>query len=233
MSSHASTGSDQLFRLWAWFEDNLKIIIIGTGIFAVAFFFFSYHSYSRKQKEITAGQALSKVLITGGASQPVDAYLKIAGEYPSTLAGQRALLQASAALFTTGKYPEAQTQFQNFLDKYPDSPLTPQALLGVAASLSAAGKTDLAVSAYQRAADQTDNASVTASAKFAIARTYAAQGKTAEALRLYEEIARAYQGTSMANEAGVRAMELKVKTPGTPAAVTPAAAPAAPFTLTK
>jgi len=232
MQSQASTGSDTLFKLWAWFEDNLKTIVIAAGIFVVVLFVFSYYSYSQKQKEITAGQALSKVIVSSGAGQQADAYLKIAGEYPATLAGQRALLEAGAALFTTGKYPEAQAQFQKFLDTYPDNLLTPQALLGVAASLDAQGKTDLAISAYQRAAGQTGNVSVTGSAKFAIARTYDAQGKTAEAVKLYEEIARAYQGTTMANEAGLRAMELKMKTPGA-ATVTPAEAPAAPFTLTK
>ena len=221
-----------MFKLWAWFEDNLKSIIIAAGIVVVVFFVFSYYNYSQKQKEITAGQALSQVIISSGTSQQADAYLKIAGEYPATLAGQRALLEGGVALFTTGKYPEAQAQFQKFLDTHPDNFFTPQALLGVAASLDAQGKTDLAISAYQRAAGQTDNVSVTASAKFAIARIYDAQGKTADAVKLYEEIARAYQGTTMANEAGLRAMELKVKTPGATAA-TPAAAPAAPFTLTK
>src|SRR5260221_6771339 len=96
MQSNDSTASDSFYKLWAWFEDNLKTIVIATGIFAVVLFVFSYYSYSQKQKEITAGQALSKVIVSSGAGQQADAYLKIAGEYPATLAGQRALLEAGA-----------------------------------------------------------------------------------------------------------------------------------------
>lgn len=231
MSSHESSASDFLFKLWAWVEDNLKTIVIGTGIFAAVFFVFSYYSYSLKQKEIAAGRALSAVIVSASGGQQPDAYLKIAGDYPATIAGQRALMDAGAALFTTGKFSEAQTQFQKFLDTYPDNSLTPQALLGVAASLEAQGKTDLAISAYQRAAGQTANISVTASAKFAIARIYDTQGKSAEAMKLYEEVARAYPNSSMSNEAGLRAMELKMKMPAAAVKATPAAS--APFDLTK
>jgi TolA-binding protein len=131
-------------------------------------------------------------------------------------------------LFTSGKYADAQAQFQKFLDTYPDNSLTPQAALGIAASLDAQDKTDLAVSAYQNAAGQSSDVNVVASAKFALARLEEARGKLAEASKLYEEVARNYQNSSMGNEAGLRAMELKIKSPATPAA--PASA-AAPFTL--
>jgi predicted negative regulator of RcsB-dependent stress response len=230
MQSQVSTGSDSLYKFWAWLEDNLKTIVIATAIFVGVFFVVSYYSYSQKQKEITAGQALSQAMMASSTGPQPAAYLKIVGEYPATLAGQRALLEAGAALFTAGQYPEAQAQLQKFLDKYPDNSLAPQAMLGVASCLDAQGKTELAIPAYQRAAGQTDNVSVTAYAKFALARTYDTQGKIAEAMSLYEEIARSYQGISIANDAGVRAMELRMKTPGTTPAH--AAAPAAPFTLT-
>jgi predicted negative regulator of RcsB-dependent stress response len=230
MQTQDLTASDYLFKLWPWIEANLKRIAYVAGAVAILVFAFSYYSYSQKQKEITAGQALSQVIVMSGGSQQADAYLKIAADYPGTVAGQRALLEGAAALFTTGKFPEAQAQFQKFLDAYPDNFFTPQASLGVAASLEAQGKTDLAISAYQRAAGQGASMSVTAGAKFAIARIYDAQGKAAEAAKLYEEVARANPNSSMGNEAGIRAMELKTKMPATPTAKP--AAPAAPFTLT-
>ena len=230
MQSQESTASDYLFKLWPWIEANLKRIAYVAGGVTILVFVYFYFSYSQNQKEITAGQALSQVIISGNVQQ-ADAYLKVAAEYPGTVAGQRALLEGATALFTTGKFPEAQVQFQKFLDTFPDNFFTPQALLGVAASLEAQGKTDLAISAYQKAAGQNSNISVTASAKFAIARIYDAQGKTAEAAKLYEEVARAYPNSSISNEAGLRAMELKMKAPGTAAKPVPAAA--APFTLSK
>ena len=237
MQSQESTASDYLFNLWPWIEDNLKRIAYVAGTVVILVFFYFYYTYSQKQQEITAGQALSQVIISSNVQQ-ADAYLKVAADYPATAAGQRALLEGAAALFTTGKYPEAQTQFQKFLDTYPDNFFMPQAQLGVAASLDAQGKTDLAISAYQKAAGQGSDVSVTASAKFAIARIYDMQGKAAEAMKLYEEVARAYPNSPISNEAGLRAMELKMKTPATAAtkpaasAAVPAATPA-PFTLTK
>jgi TolA-binding protein len=231
MQSQELTASDYLFKLWPWIEENLKRIVLVVGTVVILFFLITFYSYSQKQKEINAGQALSQVIVSSATGQQADAYLKIAGDFPGTIAGQRALLEGATALFTTDKFPEAQAQFQKFLDTYPDNSFTPQALLGVAASLDAQGKTDLAIGAYQRAAGQTDNISVTASAKFAIARIYDIQGKTAEAMKLYEEVARAYPNSSVSNEAGLRAMELKLKSPASLAR--PAAPPAAPFTLTK
>jgi len=232
MDTKELTASDYLFKLWPWIEANLKQIAYAGGAVAILVFFYFYYGYSQTRKEVTAGQALSQVMVTGGASPQADAYLKVAADYPGTVAGQRALLEAAAALFTSAKYPEAQAQFQKFLDTYPDPDnfFTPDALLGVAAALDAQGKTDLAISAYQKAAAQSGNVSVTASAKFAIARIYDAQGKTAEAVKLYEEIARAYPNSSFSNEAGLRAMELKTKGPG--AIARPVPAVATPFTLT-
>ncbi len=232
MQTQELTASDYLFKLWPWIEANLKRIAYAVGAVAILVLGFYYYSYSQTQKEVTAGQALSQVIVSSGPGQQADAFLKIAGQYPGTVAGQRAQLEGASALFATGKFPEAQAQFQKYLDAYPDNIFTPQAMLGVAASLDAQGKTDLAISTYQRAAGQTANIGVTASAKFAIARIYDTQGKFAEAMKLYEEVARSYPNSSMSNEAGLRAMELKMKIPAT-AAAKPVAAPAAPFTLSK
>lgn len=234
MPTQELTASDQIYKLWAWFEDNFTRVIIGAVILTVVVFSFSYYSYHLKQKEVAAGQALSKVMISSSTSQQAGAYLKVAAEYPGTIASQRALLEGAATLFTTGKFAEAQTQFKKFLDTYPDSNLTPSALLGAAASLDAQDKTNLAISAYERAAGQTANSSVAASAKFSIARIYAAQGKTAEAARLYETVARTFPNSSLSNEAGLRAMELKTKSPDAAAdAAKPAPAAVSPFILSK
>lgn len=229
MQSQEATATDFFFKLWPWFEANLKRIAFAGGAVVILVFLFSFYSYTQKQKEITAGQALTKVIISSTGTQQADAYLKIATEYPGTIAGQRALLEGATMLFTTGKLAEAQTQFQKFLDTYPDNFFTPQALLGMAASLEAQGKTDLAASAYQKVAGAGSNTSMAANAKFSLARIYDAQGKFADATRLYEEVARTYPNSSLSNEAGLRAMELKMKLP----AVAAKPAVAAPLNLSK
>jgi TolA-binding protein len=233
-AQEAATTTDILFRLWPWFEANAKRIAFGAAFLVIVVFVFSFYSYRQNQREITAGQALTQATMSAGSGSLADACLKIATEYAGTLAGQRALLQGATALFTTGKYADAQAAFQKFLDAYPDNFLGPQATLGVAASLDALGKTDLAVSAYQKAAGQTANLNVVASAKFSLARIDEAQGKLAEAQRLYGEVARTFANTSMGSEAGLRAMELNAKLPkAAPAMPAPASAASVPFNLSK
>ena len=227
MQSQETTATDYLFKLWPWFEANSKRLAYGAAFVIIAVFVFSFYSYRQNQNEIAAGQALTQAS-TSNNGELADACLKVAADYSGTAAGQRALLQGAAALFTSGKYADAQTQFQKFLDTYPDNSLAPQAMLGVAASLDAQGKTDLAVSAYQRALGQPSDGNVAASAKFALARLDEAQGKFAEASKLYQDVAHAFPNSSISSEAGLRAMELKMKLPATSAAPTSAAAP---FTL--
>ena len=228
MQSQETTAADYLFKLWPWFEANAKRFAYGAALAVIAIFVFSFYSYRQNQNEIAAGQALTRAGMSGSGGGLADACLKIAADYSGTLAGQRALLQGAAALFASGKYADAQTQFQKFLDAYPDNFLAPQAALGVAASLDAQGKTDLAVSAYQRAAGQTADLNVVAGAKFALARIDETQGKLAEASKLYQDVARSYPNSSISSEASMRAMELKMKLPAASVAPAPAAAP---FTL--
>jgi predicted negative regulator of RcsB-dependent stress response len=201
-----------IFKLWPWIEDNKKRLGIAGGIIVAAILVFFFVSSQREQREIDAGKALTQVVVSTAGDQLADAYLKIAADHPSTLAGQRALLQAAAAMFESGRYADAQTQFQNFLDAHPDGEFSWQAALGVAASLDAQGKSDLAVDAYQQVvnspSDNTEGASV---AKLAIARIYETQGKVNEAFSLYGEVMRANPNGALGSEASVRAMELKAK----------------------
>jgi predicted negative regulator of RcsB-dependent stress response len=218
-----------LFKLWPWLEANKKRILAGAVIIIAAIFIFSFISWQHGKKESDAGEALTLALVSKDSGQLADAYLKIAADYPSTVAGQRALLQGAATLFVAGRYAEAQTQFQKFLDEHPDSAFSGQAALGVAASLDAQGKSDLAVGAYQRAIGNISDAAGTGVAKLAIARIYETQGKPNDALKLYGEVISANPNSALGSEASMRAMELKAKSSS---AISPAAAaPAAPFNL--
>jgi predicted negative regulator of RcsB-dependent stress response len=219
-----------LLKFWPWFEANTRRILYAAVFVAIAVFVISFYSWRQSQKEIEAGKVFTQALISSNGSQFTDACLKVAADYSGTRAGQRALLQAAASLFTSGKYADAQTQFQKFLDAYPDNSFTPQATLGVATSLDAQGKMDLAAPAYQKAASQTSDASVVLAAKFALAQMSERQGQISVAQKLYEEVARAFPNSSMGSEAGLRATELKSKSP----AIAPpfqAAPAAAPFNL--
>jgi tetratricopeptide (TPR) repeat protein len=161
----------------------------------------------------------------GGAA---GAYMNVANEYTGTPAGARALLMAGAALFDTGKFKEAETQFQRFLGDYSENPLASQAQLGVAASLEAEGKTAEAAARYKEFRERRSQDSGFAQATSALARLYEVQGKPDQALKLYQELASKYQKTandSWSAEAGIQAQELLAKHPELRPKPTPPPAP--------
>jgi TolA-binding protein len=208
-----------LFKFWPWFEANIKKIIAGTAIAAIAVFVIGFYAWQQNQKQIAAGKALTRAMISLRGDL-TDAYLKVAADYPGTGAGARALLQAAATLFAQDKYADAQTQFQHFLDIYPDNSFATQASLGVAACLDAQGKTDAAVGAYKNVVNQTSDENALAQAKFSLARIYDSQGKAADARELYQDVMQANPYSSLGEEASVRVEELKL--PTKPAPETPA-----------
>ena len=216
------------FKLWPKIEANWIRIIMGGSVIVVAAVLISFYSWQRDQKEINAGKALTQFMMSAPrnvtSSQQADNYLKIAGDYQGTTAGQRAWLQGAAMLFAAGRYADAQTQFQKFLDAHSDSFFAAQAALGVATSLDAQpGKTDLAAGAYQRVINIASDVMVASSAKFALAQIDERQGKLADAMNLYEDVMRNNPNSSLGSEAGLRAMELKMKLPSARPSIAPAA----------
>ena len=215
------------FKLWPKIEANWIRIAWGGGVIAVAAMLISYSSWQREQRTITASKLLTELMMSparaGADNQPADAFLKVAAEYPGTPAGRRAWLQGAALLFEAGRYADAQTQFQKFLDAHPDSYFVSQAELGLATSLDAQGKLELAAKAYQQVINTASDPIMASTAKFDLAQIDERQNKLTDAMNLYEDIMRNNPNSSLASEAGLRAMELKPKLPATPLPAAPAA----------
>lgn len=204
-----------IFKLWPWLEANknrligvLAAIIVVAGIF----FFISSH---QEQQEVDAGQALTMLLVSptanANAAQTAEAFEQIASKYPGTAAGRRARLQAAAALFDAGRYPDAQAQFQKYLEASSTGPLAATAELGVAASLEAQNKLEAAAAAYQKVTVAYASSSCVLPAEFALGRIAEQQNKLPEALSHYENAARASLGGTLAQEAAQRAFEIRNK----------------------
>lgn len=213
-------------RAWAWFDANRKQVIWGAGAVLVVGAVLGFYFWRQHAVLVEASEALSAVeaqlAIPGGArNESAEAYLKVANEHAGTGAAARALLQGGAVYFAQTKYADAQTQFQRFLREYGDSQYRSQALLGNAACLDALGKADEAAAAYQALAQQAGSV-VAPQAKFALARIYESQGRLEQAKALYDELARGEGSASFANEAGVKAEELRQKLPKPPPVVSPA-----------
>jgi TolA-binding protein len=212
--------ANYLYKLWPWFEANWVRIAWGGGIVVVATGLIYFNYERRAQREIEAGQAMSRAVLTvpdtATAGQQADLFLKLAADYPNTSAGQRAMTQGAMVLFTAGKYPEAQAQFQKFLDTYPGGYFAAQAALGVATCMDVQGKPDLAAATYQKIINTYADPVVVDHARFALAQIDERQGKLADAANLYETVLRYNPNSMMGTEAGLRLMELKTRLPATP-----------------
>ena len=205
-------------KLWAWFETNRKPALLGISLVAVAGLIVWVLIWQQQEKQIAAGAALSDIAANQMSgitprSDLVSAYLKVAGNYPGSSAGARALLMAAGNLFTENKFTEAQAQFEKFTREYHDSPFMGEALLGIGACLDAQGKTDAAITSYKNLVDRHPSDIAVPQAKFALARLYEAQNKPELARDLLQDIERANPFSSLGNEAGMRLEQLIAKNP--------------------
>ena len=226
-----------VFKLWPWVEANKNRLIGGLVVILVGAGIVYYVSSQRAQKEVDAGEALTALVVNPGASrgssQMASAFEQLAATYAGTTAGARAQLQAAAALFDAGSYPEAQTQFKKYLDANPNGSFADTAELGIAACLEAQKQTDAAAAAYQRVVSVFPTSASLAPAECALGRLAEQQGKLNEAMGHYENVVRASLGGSLREEAMMHASDLKARLaaaapkPAPAAGAAPAAQPAA------
>jgi tetratricopeptide (TPR) repeat protein len=212
-----------MFKLWPWLEANKNRLVGGVAIVLVVAAAYAFLSWRHDQSEITAGQALTQLLVSppsvATTEQTADSFARLAANYAGTAAAQRAQLQAAATYYSLGRYADAQTQFQKALAAGSTGTLAATAALGVASSLDAQGKLDDAATAYRKVISQFADASEVLPAKFALGRIAEQQGNFTEAMNYYQELARNNLAGSLASEAALRAVEIKSKLP---AAVKPA-----------
>jgi predicted negative regulator of RcsB-dependent stress response len=223
------TQSKAFLTLWAWADKNKKQLmwgLIGLAVVALGVAFWLAH---QSESQNDANDALSKLVspanMPGGTQPAADSLLKIAADYSGTEAGQRALLMAAGNLFATGKYDDAQGQFQKFIKDYNDSKLISQAAIGVAACYDAQGKTNDAIAGYQSVVDRYPNDDLIPQAKLALGRLLEAQGKFKEAKINLEDVYHNYPGTTEYSEAVMRLQQLLKAHPELQSTNTPTAPP--------
>jgi TolA-binding protein len=188
----AQRGAD-LYDLLAWLEVNktkvatAAVLLLGVG-FAVATI-----RYLKQQKEAKASAELLALKPTLSPQTNVppaqpSAFLKVAEQFPGTHAGERAQFFAAAALFTDGKYADAEREFTRYSREHPDSPWAAEAAYGAATALEAQNKLTEAQAAYQNVSAAYANSTVADEAKLGLARIYQLQKQPAQALRIYNEL---------------------------------------------
>ncbi len=214
-------------RALGWLEKNQKRAITGAVVVVVVGIVVALIIWLQGEKQVKASYALSNIAVVQnagtGAVQDTSpqAYLKVVAEYPGSKAAARALLLAAGALFTEGKYADAQAQFERFTRDYHDSPLLGRALIGVASCLEAQGKTDQAVSAYKELIARHPADSVIPQAKFSLGGLYEVQKRPELARDMYEQVERESRFSILGSEAGMRLEELAAKNPNLPPSSAP------------
>lgn len=229
--------AELLFKVWPWLEANKKQLIIGSvAVVALGTAMFLYSS-AREQREVTAGRELTAVLShpSGSATgaQLAASLEQVAANYGSTAAGRRAQLQAAGVLFTDGNYTEALAQFRKCLEADHSGPFAATAQLGIAASSESLNNLDQASTAYQQVLSTYPGSPLVSQAEFGLGHIAEMQNKASDAIAHYEKVAASPAGGTLAQEAALRATELRLKTaaatavPAHPATAKPAA-PATP-----
>ncbi|HNQ89152.1 MAG TPA: tetratricopeptide repeat protein [Verrucomicrobiota bacterium] len=188
------TESTWFYEFLAWLELNKQRVIWGSvAVLALIVVVYVYR-WHIQQTEVDANRALFAIRPSatpeGSTLVPVGDLLKVAQEYPSTSAGERALLLAAGNLYAEGRYAEAQTRFEEFRKQHAGSLLAPVAALGVASSLDALDKMDEALGAYQGIVNQYPTESVAARAQLAMGAIYESKNQPDQAFRVYDELSR-------------------------------------------
>lgn len=213
-----TTEPSRLYEFLAWLELNKKRVVAAgvAGLLAIVAAYI--YSWNRAQTELEASSALLRLRVSpeageGGTAASSTDFLKVANQFPSTAAAERAILLAAGNLFSAGKYPEAQAEFDRFIARHGRSQLAPIAALGVAASLDAQDKLEAAATAYQNVATRYPEDAVVGQAKLAAAAIYETQNQLDTAMRLYDEVAKpaAFGGAAM--QAMMRKQRLLEKHP--------------------
>jgi predicted negative regulator of RcsB-dependent stress response len=202
-----------VYDLLAWVELNrVKVATMAVVLVAVGFGIATVR-YFAEQKEVKASGALLalKVPVSAGTNTPAvsaESLMKVSQEYSGTRAAERAQILAASALFTEGKYAEAETAFKGFLNEYPESAWRATAAYGIATAQEAQNKPD-AVTSYQTVATSYSRSSLADDAKLALARIHEQKNQPAEALRIYNELLAPVPGSTGEEPPHRQASELK------------------------
>lgn len=221
------TQTEWYYDFLGWLDTHRKQAIQVAVALVILGLIVSFFLWSRGQKEENASRELSKLVLTRASA---DQLLNFQTQNRNTSAGEHALLLAAQDLFDAGKYADAQAQFQKFRSEYRSSPLASTAAFGVAASLEAQGKTDDAINAYNDLVQRRVGEMIIVQAQFALGRLYEAKKDFEKAVTFYDNVVKDGGNLEFANDAYVRAAELRMQYP-TLAKATPPPSAELPTTI--
>lgn len=232
----ATTDSTKGYEFLAWLELNKKRLAFWIGIGLLLFVVVYVYSYFRGQKELAGSRALLALQTKQAGDRdsvvPAADLLKLAGEYGSTSAGERALLLAAGNLFAEGDYAQARKHFEQFQKDHSGSPLAPLAAFGTAASLDALDQVDAALAAYQSVVNQFPEDAVAPRARLAMGTLHEAKNQPEQAHRIYDQLSKQIGVGRIASDAGELLEKLERRFPHLSQSTNAPAAASATTTVT-
>jgi predicted negative regulator of RcsB-dependent stress response len=208
------------YHFLGWLENNKQRVAIGALVLLAVGTVIGFLVWRSHQKQIHAEQALSAVRMPFGPSQlpepgTAEALLKVAADYPDTLAAAKATLRAGTVYFDQGNYPKAQEQFEKYLRAHGETPWVPQAVYGIAASIEAQGKTAEAITKYTNFLATYPSDPAADQARLTLARLYEQTQQPALALDVLNKLVSNQAGgfSPSASEAQDKIRELYAKHP--------------------
>jgi predicted negative regulator of RcsB-dependent stress response len=187
------------YNFLGWLENNKQRVLMGAVIVLLVGTVIGFFVWRGSQKKVDAEQALSSVRMPFGPGQQVEpgtaeALVKVAQDYPGTMAAAKATLRAGTVYFDQGNYTKAQEQFDLFLREHNETPWVPQAVYGIAASIEAQGKTAEAITKYTNFIATYPNDPAADQARLTLARLYEQTQQPALALDVLNKLMSNQQG---------------------------------------
>lgn len=174
-----------------WIDANKKPLLAGVaaiGLLGLVYVIYMANAEGREHRATAALYDLQARAV-GETNEPsASDYHGLIEQTKGSGVAQHVVIREAAALFSAGKYSEAQQAYEAFARDFDNSPLLPEASFGVATSLEANGKNTEALAKYQEVATRFPQSGLVTRARLGQARMHEAQGDQQQAFRIYQEL---------------------------------------------
>jgi len=199
-------------------ERRLPLGLGAVAVLSAALGWWGYHTWRTRQKEaaqvfmtkaLTGLEASLKGTEGGKASEASSGVLEeaqalllqVRKEYPSSKAGEQALLLMGNIFYQRADYDKALQAYQEYLEQYPGGSWVVLAGIGKGYTLETQGRYEDAAAIFRTLGERYKDSSLGIEALLGLARSLSHLDRPAEAVEVYRRIAEEYAGTSWARRA--------------------------------
>ena len=195
-------------------QHHVRMMLIAAGVLLVAVLavVLVRGSHSREEDKAAGMLAEARADMDKGNPDAAAARLKDMLEFHGgTISGKEAILMYADIMYNKGQYDEASTYYAQALRVVGKNPvLGDVARRGLAATYEQKGDHAHAVEILEKLYAGTNNATLKAEIGLDLARNYVTMEREQDALRIYDEVGNNPVNTQAAQEAKLRAAEVKL-----------------------